>query len=173
MKRRNFIKSLIAGGTIVAFPATVMAYDNIQLNQRIVNIARSTIGRPGGNRYNTWIFGYNVMMAAGGRGPYYGPQQQYAWGRQISFSEVRAGDYIQIESPTAFRAYQRNGCGRIYWSCGGRCTWIVLNRMNGRRAGSVVDVAYMYKQNVVRYARIDTADLCLGNQIYFYRPQSR
>lgn len=166
MKRRNFVKGLAAYGLLGCSAA--FAVDNVQLNQRIVNIARGRIGKPGGDRYNSWIFAYNTLMAAGAKGPYYGPQNQYAWGRPITFREAKAGDIIQIENPCAFRDCRNN---RIYWSCGGRCTWVVLNRMNGRRPGSVIDVAYMYKENLVRFARIETCDICTNSEIYFYRPQ--
>ena len=170
MGKRNSLKILFASimATLIAVPT--FAADRWDLNQRIVQLARQSIGRPVGQRYNSWVFGYSVATNAGAAGPYYGPVGQYAWGRPIGFGEVRPGDFIQIESPTAFRV---NGCGKVYWSCGGRCTWIVLGRSNGRRPGSVIEVAYQYKQHVVRYARIDTADKCVGDQIYFYRPQTR
>jgi len=171
MQRRNFIKGLLASTVAGTFPATADASDNVQLNQRIVNIARGAIGKPGGNRYNSWLFGYNVMMAAGGRGPYHGPQNQYAWGRPIGWNELGPGDYIQIESPTVFKTPPPN-C-RAYWGCSGRCTWIVLNRQNGRAPGSVLNIAYMYRVNRVQAARIDVWDRTCGNQIYLYRPQLR
>lgn len=169
MSRRNLLQILVVS-IAATLPAAVPAADSWDLNQRIVQLARQSIGRPAGQRYNSWIFGYLVATNAGAAGPYHGPVGQYAWGRPISFAEVRPGDFIQIESPTAFRV---NGCGRVYWGCGGRCTWIVLGRSNGRRPGSVIEVAYQYKEHVVRYARIDTSDRCVGDQIYFYRPQTR
>jgi hypothetical protein len=170
MTRRQCIGGVVAALSVVVVPTGVLAYDSSALNQRIVGIARQSIGKPVGARYNSWVFGYLVQVQAGARGPYHGPVGQYAWGRPISWAEVQPGDFIQIESPTAFRV---NGCGKVYWSCTGRCTWIVLGRTNGRRPGSVIEVAYQYKQHVVRYARIETMDKCAANQIYFYRPQSR
>lgn len=166
MNRRKFIA--FAGGSLFCSNFAV-AQDNLQLNQRIVTIARSRIGRTGGDRYNSWIFAYNVLMNAGARGPYHGPQGQYAWGRPIGFNELRPGDIVQFESASAFK-----NRGGVYWSCSGRCTWIVLNRSNGRRPGSVLDIAYMYEYNLVRFARIETADLCTPNcERYFYRPIPR
>jgi hypothetical protein len=168
--RRRWLQIVIVSSATCLGTIPAAAADSWDLNQRIARLARQSIGRPAGQRYNSWVFGYLVATNAGAAGPYYGPVGQYAWGRPISFSAVRPGDFIQIESPTAFRV---NGCGRVYWSCGGRCTWVVLGRSNGRRPGSVIEVAYQYKKHVVRYVRIDTADRCIGDQIYFYRPQTR
>lgn len=171
MKRRSFISGLTAFTAVGLLPNYSYAADCIYLNQRVVNNARALVGRPAGDRYNTWMFGYTVMMNSGGRGPYYGPQNQYAWGRQIGWNEVRPGDYIQFEGPTSFRLQR---CGKAYWSCSGRCTLIVLSRTNGKRPGSLIEVAYQYKEHIVRVAKLDAADCTSGaNQAYMYRPQLR
>lgn len=172
MNRRKLLKGLFVGTIAGSVPySTALASDNALLNKRIVNIARSVIGKPGGSHYNSWMFGYNVLMAAGAKGPYYGPQRQYAWGRPITWHELGPGDFIQFESTTIFRT-QPPRCV-TYWGCNSRCTLIVLSRQNGRAPGSLITVAYMYRFNVVRSAKIDVWDRVCGNEIYLYRPQTR
>lgn len=168
MNRRNFVKGAIAGTVLSVFPRTSDASDNYYLNQRIADIARRYIGRPAGRNYNSWVFGYTVLMEANARGPYYGPAGQYAWGRPITWNQVGVGDIIQFEAPCAFKT--RTCPRRTYWSCGGRCTLVVLNR-----TGEVFEVAFMYKQHLVRYARLDSRDFTCArpNQTWFYRPQTR